>query len=95
MSTESYNRTDVEELRRIELKDSSKVIDFASHSKLKSPSVNLDVLEQKIVIHKRKKICINNLNKRLHLAQKKDKYKNVAIVSAIFISVGLVGFIAG
>jgi len=37
--------------------------------------VNLDVLEQKIVIHKRKKICINNLNKRLHLAKKKDKYK--------------------
>ena len=95
MSTESYNRTDVEELRRIELKDGFKVIDFASHSKPKNPNVNLDVLEQKIVIHKRKKICINNLNKRLHLAKKKDKYKKFVIISSIFVSVGLFGFIAG
>ena len=62
---------------------------------IKTLNVNLDVLKQKNNIYQRKKICINHLNKRLHLAQKKDKYKNAAIVSAIFISVGLVGFIAG
>jgi hypothetical protein len=33
------NRTDVEELRRIELKDGSRVIDFAEYSKLKKPKV--------------------------------------------------------
>ena len=33
------NRTDVEELKRIELKDGSKVIDFAEYSKLKKPKV--------------------------------------------------------
>tara|TARA_R110002020_G_scaffold221974_1_gene430239 strand:- start:974 stop:1387 length:414 start_codon:yes stop_codon:yes gene_type:complete len=33
------NRTDVEELRRIELKDGSKVIDFAEYSKLKNPKI--------------------------------------------------------
>jgi len=62
---------------------------------IKTLDVSLDVLKQKASAQQQKKICINNLNKRLHLAQKKDKYKNVAIVSAIFISVGLVGFIAG
>ncbi len=33
------NRTDVEELKRIELKDGSTVIDFAEYSKLKKPKV--------------------------------------------------------
>tara|TARA_R110001592_G_scaffold53418_3_gene163742 strand:+ start:335 stop:748 length:414 start_codon:yes stop_codon:yes gene_type:complete len=33
------NRTDVEELRRIELKDGSRVIDFAEYSKLKNPKI--------------------------------------------------------
>ncbi len=64
-------------------------------NKIKTLNVNLDVLKQKVTVNQRKKICINNLNKRLHLAQKKDKFKNVVIVSAIFISVGLVGFIVG
>ena len=95
MSIESYNRTDVEELRRIELKDGSKVIDFASHSKLKSPNVNLDVLEQKIVIHKRKKICINALKQRLILNKKKDKIKKAMIVSTFFLYVGVLSFIVG
>ena len=40
---ESFNswvdRTDVEELRRIELKDGSRVIDFAEYSKLKKPKI--------------------------------------------------------
>ena len=62
---------------------------------IKTLNVNLDVLKQKVTAQQRKKICINHLNKRLHLAQKKDKYKNVAIVSAILISVSFVGFIAG
>ena len=62
---------------------------------IKTLDVSLDVLKQKASAKQQKKICINNLNKRLHLAQKKDKYKNVAIISAIFISVGVVGFIAG
>lgn len=62
---------------------------------IKTSDISLDVLKQKVTAQQKRKICINHLNKRLHLAQKKDKYKNVAIVSAIFISVGLVGFIAG
>ena len=62
---------------------------------IKTLDVSLGVLKPKASAQQQKKICINNLNKRLHLAKKKDKYKNVAIVSAIFISVGLVGFIAG
>ena len=81
MSTESLNRT-------------SDIIETPSQSS-EIARVDVDVLRQNNKLINRKKICINNLNKRLHLAQKKDKYKNVAIISAIFISVGLVGFIAG
>jgi len=33
------DRTDIEELKRIELKDGSRVIDFAEYSKLKKPKV--------------------------------------------------------
>lgn len=33
------NRTDIDELKRIELKDGSRVIDFAEYSKLKKPKV--------------------------------------------------------
>lgn len=33
------DRTDIEELKRIELKDGSRVIDFAEYSKLKKPRV--------------------------------------------------------
>ena len=62
---------------------------------IKTSNINLDVLKQNNKVINQKKICINNLNKRLHLAQKKDKYKNIAIISAIFISISLVGFIAG
>ena len=57
--------------------------------------MSLDVLKQKINTPKPKKICINNLNKRLHLAKKRDKFKNTVIIFSVFASITLVGFIAG
>ena len=62
---------------------------------IETPSMNLDVLKQKINTPKPKKICINNLNKRLHLARKRDKLKNTVIIFSVFVSITLVGFIAG
>jgi len=81
MSTESLNRTsDV-------IQDPSQVI---------NTRVNIDVLKQKpIMTSKPKRICVNTLNKRLHLAKRKDKFKSVAIVSGIFVSAGLLSFIVG
>ena len=81
MSTESLNRTsDV-------IQDPSQVI---------NTRVNSDALNQKtIMISKPKKICVNALNRRLHSAKRKDKFKRVAIVTCIFVSAGLLGFIAG
>ena len=81
MSTESLNRTsDVN-------KDPSQVI---------NTRVNIDVLKQKpTMISKQKRTCINTLNKRLHLAKRKDKFKSIAIVSCIFVSAGLLSFIVG
>ena len=81
MSTESLNRTsDV-------IKDPSQVINTI---------VNIDVLKQKsTMISKQKRTCVNTLNKRLHLAKRKDKLRNIAIVSGIFVSAGLLSFIVG
>ena len=81
MSTESLNRTfDVNQ-------DPSQVI---------NTRVNIDVLKQKtITTSKPKKICVNILNRRLHLAKKKDKFRSVVIVSGVFISAGLLSFIVG
>ena len=81
MSTESLKRTfDVNQ-------DPSQVI---------NTRVNIDVLKQKtITTSKPKKICVNILNRRLHLAKKKDKFRSVVIVSGIFVSAGLLGFIVG
>ena len=81
MSTESLNGTsDV-------IKDPSQEINIR---------VNIDVLKQKtITTSKPKKICVNILNRRLHLAKKKDKFRSVVIVSGIFVSAGLLGFIVG
>ena len=62
---------------------------------IKTPNINLDVLKQKINTSKPKKICINTLNKRLHLTKKRDKFKNTVIVFSVFVSITLVGFIAG
>ncbi|MDC0863606.1 hypothetical protein OAP88_02020 [Candidatus Pelagibacter sp.] len=81
MSTESLNRTsDV-------IKDPSQVI---------SSRVNIDVLKQKsTMISKKKRTCVNTLNKRLHLVKRKDKLRNIAIVSGVFISAGLLSIIVG
>jgi hypothetical protein len=81
MSTESLNRTsDV-------IEDPSQVI---------NTRVNIDVLKQKpTMISKQKRTCIHTLNKRLHSAKRKDKLRNIAIVSGIFVSAGLLSFIVG
>ena len=81
MSTESLNRTsDV-------IKDPSQVI---------NTRVCKDVLKQKtIMANNPKRICINTLNRRLHLAKRKDKFRSIAIVSGIFVSAGLLSFIVG
>ena len=81
MSTESLNRASDNN------QDLSQVI---------NTRVNVDVLNQKtIMISKPKKICVNALNRRLHSAKRKDKFKSVAIVTCIFVSAGLLSFIAG
>ena len=81
MSTESLNRTsDVNQ-------DPSQVINTRA---------NIDVLKHKLIMtNNPKRICVNTLNRRLHLAKRKDKFKNVAIVSCIFVSAGLLSFIVG
>ena len=61
------------------IKDPSQVI---------NTRVNIDVLKQK-------RTCIHTLNKRLHLVKRKDKFRNIAIVSGVFISAGLLSFIVG
>ena len=81
MSTESLNRASDNN------QDLSQVI---------NTRVNIDALNQKtIMISKPKKICVNALNRRLHSAKRKDKFKSVAIVTCIFVSAGLLSFIAG
>ena len=81
MSTESLNRTSNV------INDPSQVI---------NTRVNIDVLKQKpIMISKPKRTCINALKKRLHSAKRKDKLRNIAIVSGIFVSAGLLSFIVG
>ena len=69
------------------IKDPSQVI---------NTRVNIDVLKQKpTMISKQKRTCIHTLNKRLHSAKRKDKLRNIAIVSGVFISAGLLSFIVG
>ena len=81
MSTESLNRTSNV------INDPSQVI---------NTRVNIDVLKQKPnMISKQKRTCINTLNKRLHSAKRKDKLRNIVIVSGVFISAGLLSFIVG
>ena len=63
---------------------------------IETPSINVDVLKQNTFKDDRaKRTCINTLNRRLHLAKRKDKFKNVAIVSCILVSAGLLSFIVG
>jgi len=47
------------------------------------------------LVNKTKRTCVNALNQRLYNSQKKDKFKNRAIIFTIFFSVGIIGFIAG
>ncbi len=60
-----------------------------------TPSINLDVLKQKKEVQRSKKVCVNKLNHRLHVSQKKDKLRNTVIVCSVFISIGVLGFIVG
>ena len=63
---------------------------------IKTPSINVGVQEQNITnagISQR--TCINTLTKRLIESKKKDKLKNVVIVSSVLLSVGALSFIVG
>ena len=63
---------------------------------IETPSINVDVLKQNTFKNdKAKRTCINTLNKRLHSTKRKDKLRNIAIVSGIFVSAGLLSFIVG
>ena len=63
---------------------------------IKTSSINVDVLKQNTSPDIRlKRTCINTLNKRLHDSKKKDKLKNMVIVSSVLLSVGALSFIVG
>ena len=62
---------------------------------IETPSIDLDVLKQKKITQKSKKVCFNKLNHRLHVSQKKDKLRNRSIIFTIFFTVGIIGFIVG
>ena len=57
--------------------------------------INLEVLTRKIEPKVRKKVCINKLNHKLLAIQKKNKLINTAIISSIFLTVGLISLVAG
>ena len=61
---------------------------------IKIPEVDLDVLsKQKSDQIKPKRTCIKALNQRLYAEQRKDRFKNTAIICVIILSVGLFGII--
>jgi len=63
---------------------------------IETPSINLDVLKQKKETQKpKKKVCVNQLNHKLHLSQKKDKLRNTVIICSVFLTIGVLGFIVG
>ena len=62
---------------------------------VETPNVNLEVLSRKIEPKVRKKVCINKLNHYLLVIQKKNNLITTAIISSIFLTVGLIGFVAG
>ena len=77
MSTESLNRTS---------------------NDIETPNINIDVLNQNNSQSKiSKKLCIYTLNKRLisskKLSYKKEKFKNLVIVSSVLITMGVMSFI--
>ena len=61
---------------------------------IETPNINIDVLNQNNSQSKRyKKLCIYTLNKRLVKSKKKEKFKNLFIVSLALLSVGATSFI--
>jgi len=61
---------------------------------IETPNINIDVLNQNNSQSKRsKKICIYTLNKRLISSKRKEKFKSLAIVSSVLITVGVMSFI--
>jgi hypothetical protein len=64
-------------------------------SNIETPNINLDVLKLKKETQKSKKVCVNKLNHRLHVSQKKDKLRNTVIVCSVFLTIGILGFIVG
>ena len=59
-------------------------------SDIETPNINIDVLNQN---KRSKKICIHTLNKRLISSKKKEKFKNLVIVSSVLLSLGVMSFI--
>ena len=57
---------------------------------IETPNINIDVLNQN---KRSKKTCIHTLNKRLISSKKKEKFKNLVIVSSVLLSVGVMSFI--
>ena len=63
-------------------------------SDIETPNINIDVLNQNNSQSKiSKKICIHTLNKRLISSKRKEKFKSLAIVSSVLITVGVMSFI--
>ena len=63
-------------------------------SDIETPNINIDVLNQDNSQSKRsKKICIHTLNKRLISSKKKEKFKNLVIVSSVVASLGVLSFL--
>ena len=63
-------------------------------SDIETPNINIDVLNQNNSQSKiSKKICIHTLNKRLISSKKKEKFKNLIIVSLALLSVVATSFI--
>ena len=61
---------------------------------IETPNINIDVLNQNNSQSKRsKKLCIYTLNKRLISSKRKEKFKSLAIVSSVLITVGVMSFI--
>ena len=59
---------------------------------IKTSNHDLDVLKQE-EMSKNKRTCINALNQRLYVENKKDKNKSIIIVSVIILSVVLFCFL--
>ena len=61
---------------------------------IETPNINIDALNQNNSKNKRsKKLCIYTLNKRLVNSKKKEKFKNLIIISLALLSVGATSFI--